>query len=502
MTAPTPGQPDDYHALERLVRDLESYSSLTVGRPLHPYQLEPGRAILRAALNREGGAVSVMMSRQAGKNELSAHLEAYLLTRFRLLGGSIVKAAPTYRPQVLQSRLRLEETLKNPLAELTPPDPQHGFLLALGQARIFFLSAEPSASVVGATASLLLEVDEAQDVDPEKHDSDFAPMTVSTNAPRVYYGVAGRADDLLQRVKARNLELEKRDGIRRHFEYPWWVVAEHNPAYARAVQAERDRLGPHHPLFKSQYELAPVAPDDALLDDLQLRLLQGDHPRQAEPTPDRFYVAGVDVAGSLERDPDPGASARRPDSTVVTVCEVERQTPESPDDPLAPSTQPLIRVVHIVEWVGRSHRAQHVEILRLLDDTWRCRIVAFDATGLGEAPAEFVKANLGDRLLPIHFTAQLKSQMGYDLVAAVDTERLKMYAAAADDRHAAAFWAQIRALRRQMHGAGLMAWSAPRGHDDYATSLALAVHAARHAPPEHAYAVVPYRDPYSSDGRY
>src|SRR5439155_9637062 len=130
--------------------------------PLRPYQLEAGEAILRAVRAGQGGAFSVLMARQAGKNELSAQLEAYLLTLYRARGGTIVKCAPTFRPQGEVSLARLERTLASPLVEIAPFDPEHGYILRLGQARAVFLSAAPGASVVGATASLLLEVDEAQ----------------------------------------------------------------------------------------------------------------------------------------------------------------------------------------------------------------------------------------------------------------------------------------------------------------------------------------------------
>ena len=83
-------------AFDAALRDLASYSKL-VGRPLRPYQLEPGRAILEAVAAGQGGSFSVQMARQAGKNELSAHVEAYLLTLHRSHGGSIVKCAPTYQ---------------------------------------------------------------------------------------------------------------------------------------------------------------------------------------------------------------------------------------------------------------------------------------------------------------------------------------------------------------------------------------------------------------------
>ena len=46
-----------------------------------------------------------------------------------------------------------------------------------------------------------------------------------------------------------------------------------------------------------------------------------------------------------------------------------------------------------------------------------------------------------------------------------------------------------------------MFWAAP-GHDDYAASLALCLHAARALPPEPAAAVVLARDPYAGESRY
>jgi hypothetical protein len=166
FTTPPPAPPtaDRVAALRIAMRDLATYSRHLAPRPLHPYQLEPGQAILRAVRARQGGTFSVMMSRQAGKNELSAQLEAYLLTLYRAVGGSIVKCAPTFKPQGVVSKDRLEEVLASPLVEIAPYDGEHGYVLRLGKARAVFLSADPAANVVGATASLLLEVDEAQDV--------------------------------------------------------------------------------------------------------------------------------------------------------------------------------------------------------------------------------------------------------------------------------------------------------------------------------------------------
>src|SRR5258705_8249791 len=62
--------------LRRLLADIDLFSRHAVGMPLRPYQLEPARAILDSVFHRRGRTFTVMMSRQAGKNELSAQLEA------------------------------------------------------------------------------------------------------------------------------------------------------------------------------------------------------------------------------------------------------------------------------------------------------------------------------------------------------------------------------------------------------------------------------------------
>src|SRR5439155_25976241 len=102
-------------------------------------QLEPARAIVSSVLRRRGRTFTVMMSRQAGKNELSAQLEAYLLNLFQRRGGAIVKTAPTFQPQIVNSMLRLERALDN---DLNPGrwSRQLGSLVQLGRARVFFFS--------------------------------------------------------------------------------------------------------------------------------------------------------------------------------------------------------------------------------------------------------------------------------------------------------------------------------------------------------------------------
>jgi len=63
--------------------------------PLRRYQLEPLAAILRAAEAHDADILTVRMSRQAGKNELSARVEGVLFGHELQVGGSGQGAAGT-----------------------------------------------------------------------------------------------------------------------------------------------------------------------------------------------------------------------------------------------------------------------------------------------------------------------------------------------------------------------------------------------------------------------
>ena len=49
------------------------------------------------------------------------------------------------------------------------------------------------------------------------------------------------------------------------------------------------------------------------------------------------------------------------------------------------------------------------------------QVIGSGACGLGRAPCEFLAARMGSRVKPVVFTAQIKSDLGYDLLAAIST---------------------------------------------------------------------------------
>jgi len=354
----------------------------------------------------------------------------------------------------------------------------------VGAARALFFSGQEHANVVGATASLLLEIDEAQDFSAEKYAKDFRPMGATSNVTTVLYGTAWDGSTLLEQTAARNRALEGEDGVRRHFAYDWTAGAAANPAYGAYVAAERARLGETHPLFQTQYALQAVAGTGRLFGPAHLAQLAGTHARERRPESGAVYLAGLDCAGEEEAPVQgefrPGA---RRDSAVLTLARVTRTA-------VLGVQEPRLAIVEHYAWTGRKHRELIPQLVDLLRNVWAVRRVVVDATGVGGAVASFLAGALGEgRCTPFVFSATSKSALAYGLLAAVNAGRVRTYA---DDgsAEAAAFWQQARAARYAVRAHEALSFDVDpaEGHDDFLMSLALLVEAARLAPERRAVA--------------
>ena len=455
---------------------------MAIQQQLRPYQIEVGRAVLESVLNRRGLTFSVEIARQGGKNELSAQLEVLLLTLFAGFGGNLVKCAPTFKPQVITSMARLKERL-NDAGYSGVWVPEHGYMVRFGKACQIFLSAEGSSSVVGATAHILLEVDESQDVSPEKYSKEFKPMASTTNATTVHYGTAWDDKTLLEQVKQTNLELERRDGIKRHFQYDWQEIAKYNPDYGRYVDGERQRLGESHPLFQTQYCLRPIHGGGGFLSQQQLAQMRGDHPRRHRPDLGRsVFVAGVDVGGEESEEVALRAAKPRQDSTVLTIARLDYA---DSDDIIG---SPRLEIVEHYWWIGVSHNDLYARLVDVLKNVWRCKRVVVDSTGLGEGIASFLRKALGRSVvIPFKFSQSSKSSLGFELLAAINGGRVKIYAADGSEEYGQ-FWFQMERAKSSYRANQTMNFfvDPSEGHDDFLMSLALAVEAAKDYVPRKA----------------
>lgn len=444
---------------------------------LRPYQAEVAKAVVDSVLNRKGLTFSVEMARQGGKNELSAHLEVLLLTIFMAKGGSAVKGSPTFKPQTVISMMRLKERLDD-FGFSGIWTAEMGYIIKLGNARQVFLSAEETASVVGHTADILLEIDESQDVAKDKYTKDFRPMASALNTTTVHYGTTWDDSTLLEEVKQTNLELERKDGMKRHFRYDWQEVGKYNPDYLAFVEAERERLGESHPLFLTQYALQPIKGGGGFLSTQQIAQMSGNHSRRHHRESGKIYVAGIDLAGEKEQLDELVLTRPSRDATVITIAEVDRLR-RSPLDPV----QSIIKVVEHYSWIGKKHPQLFSQMVDILKNVWGVSRAVVDATGIGEPVASFLRQALGSRIVPFSFTQKSKSELGFELLAAINSGRLKLYRQDGSPEYQELMFQLEKAKSVYRPNQTLNFFVDPaEGHDDFLISLALLVNAAGYKP--------------------
>jgi hypothetical protein len=459
--------------------NLDWFAREVLKRPLYPYQMLVGDAILGSVLYHSGLTFSVMFARQMGKNQLSAILEAYLLACME--EGCIVKVAPTFKPQTVNSRLRLLTMLDNPLTAWRIRR-SYGYIVGVAPSskpksaqpgpRVLFFSAAPEANIVGATASLLLEIDEAQDVSIQKFNRDLRPMASTTAATTVLYGTAWSDDTLLATVRANNLALEERDGIQRHFEFDWRTLATINPSYKRFVEGEIERLGEDHPTIRTQYRLLPISSAGFLLNEMQRVLLQGIHDWEKWPDGESVYIAGMDIGGEERTASDDKVLSRQHDSTVITIGKVIY------NDVQLPGT----KIVCQYWWTGKTYLEQYAETVAICE-RWNVRKLVVDKTGLGEGMASLLMSKFGEeRVLAFHFSRSSKSKLTYQLLSMINAGCLKIYRA--DEAPYQIYrecWKQLTSARYRVPGQNIldMYVDAAEGHDDFLISIALCCEALR-----------------------
>lgn len=379
------------------------------------------RAVVESVKKQLGMTFVVIFPRQSGKNELQAHLEAFLLVMFSSREGEIVKVSPTWKPQAQNAMRRLERVLKRNLYTSLVWQKEQGYIYRLQNARISFLSGAESSNVVGATASILLSCDEAQDVSLDKWDKEINPMAASTNATRVFFGTAWTPGTLLGREMRLAREAEKSDGMQRVFLLNADQVRQEAPAYGAFVDSEVKRLGRSHPFIRSQYFSEEIEAQGGLFTPSRLALMEGSQPSLAAPQPGKTYAFTLDVGGeSSAGERISPTDEHDHDATALTICEVELP---SPQEALLQGPRFLVRWRKA--WSGASHSRLVAEI-NALAELWQPRYVVADATGVGAGLASFLGKMLGaGRLLPFTFSQSSKSELGWAFLGLTETGRFK-----------------------------------------------------------------------------
>lgn len=455
-----------YETLKKLLVDPILFMEKLGKVEMRGYQEGPVRAIVRSIVEQRGDTIVVEMARQGGKNEIQAQLEAYLMTLFQDLAGEIVIISPTYKPQTLNAMRRLKSVLDRNLITRDIWKKESGYIFRISQCLAAFFSGQRKANVVGATASLLLLADEAQDISIAKFDKEFAPMAASTNATTALFGTAWTSNTLLAREKKFALELERKDGIKRVFQADANEIAAEVETYGEYVTKQINKLGRQHPIIKTQYFLEEIDETGGMFPPARRALTQGRQKQCEKPGDEKIYAITIDVAGQDEEAEGRELREKHPrkDSTALTVAEIDLSTLY--DDMIG---APSYHTVKRHYWTGTKHVRLYGEIWAVCE-MWKPAYVLVDATGIGEPLYSFLTEKLYRMdVRGIYFTVKTKSDMGYRFLAAVDSGRFKDYDTGEDDSGLAKkFQKEMEYCQYEIRpGPGKrMAWGVPEGKRD------------------------------------
>ena len=171
--------------IKTIGRTFDNYTSRAGGIKMRPYQLEPAKAILKSITEKRGDTIVLIISRQAGKDELLANLLSYLVTLFAHREVGIVVANPTYKPQTINAIMRLENRLNANLLTKAVWKKRSDYMRMIGMATVSFLSGDHLQTWL--VQSLAACYQRSPDISPSKYDKDFAPIIRSTSYTSHYW---------------------------------------------------------------------------------------------------------------------------------------------------------------------------------------------------------------------------------------------------------------------------------------------------------------------------
>jgi hypothetical protein len=412
--------------LKQVLLSVRLFSRLVIQIPLRAYQVEPAQAVIESCLGQKGLEFLWVFPRQSGKDEAIAQLCTFLLTLFQRVEAAIIHVYPT-GGQIATGVGRLENRLENLWTSGHWWSKAKPTRRGLGLSQIAFFSGHPQARAEGATANLLLIINEVQDQDEAIVERRFTPMRASANATALYVGTVRTTGDFLWKTKSRLEKQQRRDGQQRVFILTAHQVGQENRHYKTFVAGQVAKYGRQHPVVKTEYYGEPVDVAAGLFPRRRLTLMQGDHPRLSQPQPGQVYIALIDVGGQDEGATEAFAELENPERDY-TCCTIVRAIARPGE------IGPRYEAVDVFADQGSRHFQEHPGRPSLFEQMvaylrhWRVAAVVIDSSGVGQGISDALGEKLSQPVFPFDFSKNHgKSRLGNNFLAIIETGRFKYF---------------------------------------------------------------------------
>ena len=468
------------------------YSEITY----YPYQEQFAKRVIRSLLENDGEEISALFSRQTGKSEtvattvggcmiilpIFANMPMFAddkrLTMYKkglmvgIFAPSLRQAQTTFNR--MKTRLSCDSAMQVLQEFGMEFSTSNGQTVALTNGSFATSVSASDRSNIEGDSYMLIICEECQDISSFKIRKSIHPMGAAYNASIIKIGTAttfkGDFYDVIQRNKRDFKEGKLR--IRNHFEYDYKICQKYNENYRKYIEKEKHRLGEHSDEFRMAYGLEWILERGMFIDTTMLEDLCGvKDMRRVASDLTKDHVVGIDVA-------------KKGDSTVITVCEVDWDNPvivEKERTKEYESIQYTAYNTKIKDWKelnGDNYDKQYYEIVDYLKQ-FKVSKIMIDATK-EEGMCDRLSVNLPHiEVVPCYFTSQFKDRMYKNLDSSIKCGRA-LYPNDEETqgtREHQKFIEQMGELEKNFRGQ-LMVCNHPdrRGaHDDYCDSWALAV---------------------------
>ncbi|MEK6860383.1 MAG: LAGLIDADG family homing endonuclease [Nanoarchaeota archaeon] len=348
------------------------------------------------------------------------------------------------------------------------------FLLT-NNSRIMCKSASEGTNIESATHDLIL-LDEAQDITEKVIVKSIRPMIANTGGNMVYIGTCGTAIEDFYKTIQINKNLEEEDGVQRHFQFDYLFCSGCNPYYKKFVSKEINKYGLDSDWVRMNFRLNWLLERGQFCtEDMMFGKNEWVDKNILEPT---FEIVESEKIARCYAGLDLG---KENDSTVVTIIAIDDKYPIFKDEG-------VYYRKYILDWLeihGDNYESQYWEICDFLKK-FNVDKMCIDATSGGDPVADRYMTYLTSIIIePIKFSESKNSEMYKLAMQEVQAGRLKVpYGEASrENKKVKKFIHQMLELNKEYKGQYLkIAHPKLRGaHDDYFSSLALALWATRDA---------------------